>query len=245
MRLKCTFTCEAIPLSYHMLFVSLIKRSLELADEEYFKQIYYYQGRKNKQSKDFTFAVFLQGYQIKNDQFLLEKGVDFYISSPNKKFMLYLYNGLLKQRVFRYKEYELMRKRVDLVREYPITQSRIICQTMSPLYIKNKYNQALHPDQPEFAKELSYIADLTLRNSRGYGLQEPLHFTPIALRKVVVKEAIRDFQALTQKQYMLLDAYKGSFILEGNVEDLQYLYQTGVSFRRSSGYGMFQIREGG
>src|SRR5690606_33990318 len=101
------------------------------------------------------------------------------------------------------------------------------------------------PDQTEFEKELSYIADLTLRNSRGYGLQSPLHFTPINLKKVVVTEAIRDFQDLTQKQYLLLDAYKGSFILEGNVDDLQYLYQTGVSFRRSSGYGMFQIREGG
>ncbi|RAL26188.1 CRISPR-associated endoribonuclease Cas6 [Thermoflavimicrobium daqui] len=243
MRIKCSFICDEIPISYRMLFVSILKKCLEQANEEYFNQLYYYQKQhRNKRSKNFTFSVFLRDYQLDKEVFRLDQGeVEWFISSPDREFILYLYNGLQKNNSFNFQKYELHRKRIDLLPEKIINHSAIVCQTMSPIYIKNKDQQVLSPDQIEYHHELNYIANITLKNARGTGLKKELQFKPLDMKKIVSKEAIATFQKETNRPYLYVEAYKGQFQLQGDPEDLNMLYQTGLSFRRNAGYGMFEI----
>ncbi|PGA52060.1 CRISPR-associated endoribonuclease Cas6 [Bacillus pseudomycoides] len=41
-----------------------------------------------------------------------------------------------------------------------------------------------------------------------------------------------------------MEAYRGTFELEGSVQDLQTLYQIGLGMRRSQGFGNIEIIKG-
>jgi CRISPR-associated endoribonuclease Cas6 len=223
------------------MFVSLIKKSLETSNENYFKQLYFYQDKANKRTKNFTFSVRLKDYELIEDQFKVNGQVDLFISSPDQEWMIYFYNGLLKLNRFEYRQFCLTKQSVYMLKEPDVTRTYLLCKTMSPIYIKDKNGQALSPYDQSYANEFLYISDLTLTNYRGVGLQSSLRFVPIEMKKNIIKEPITKFQEQTQKPYLLIEGYKGTFLLEGHPEDLRDLYQLGVGFRRSSGWGMLEV----
>lgn len=241
MRIKCVFFTNQLPVSYHSLFSSLIKKCIQTSDEEYYQNLYYYQKRKNKRTKPFSFAVLLHDYEMKKDAFHIRGQVDLYVSSADQQWFVHFYNGLLKQKDFQFREFALRRDRMMLLKEPTISEGQMICRTMSPLFVKNRDNHALSPFQPEFQRELNYISNLISQNERGYGLQSPIRLIPIHMKKTVVKETIREHQELRGKRYLYVDAYKGKFILEGNPSDLQFLYQSSLGFKRNFGYGMIEV----
>jgi CRISPR-associated endoribonuclease Cas6 len=240
LRIKTTFSCRQLPTSYHMLFVSLLKECMERSDAEYFQKLYYYKGKKSKLSKNFTFSVFLKRFTLQGDEFEVEE-VDLFVSSPDSEWMLHFYNGLQQLQSFEYKGYCLEKKRIQLVPPKVVNSQKLLCQTMSPIYLKNKDNKALSPNDPNYKKEFSYIANLILENFRGYGLKKSIDFIPVSMKKIVIKESIADFVKQTQKPYLYLEGYKGIFFLEGDATDLRDLYHLGVGFRRNSGLGMFEV----
>jgi CRISPR-associated endoribonuclease Cas6 len=242
MRLCCQFEAESVPLPYQMMFVSLIKEILKNASEEYFNQLYYYDhDKRNKQSKNFCFAVFLKNFEFKDDHFVLKEGLDLNISSPDKLFIGNFFNGLLKTKSFEYKNYSIKLKKFFLLPEKNIVEEKVTFKTMSPIYLTDKRNRPLTPYDENFTKEYNYLADMILTNYRGVGLLRSVEFTPIQMKKVVVKEEIREFQKNTGKEYLFLESYQGTFSLEGDVYDLRDIYALGVSLRRSQGFGMIEV----
>lgn len=243
MRFCIKFSCEKLPISYHIMFVSLIKKALEVSDEEYFKSLYDFNGKKNKKIKDFTFSIKLSAFKLQNDEFILKDGFSFYFSTPNDHTASNFYNGILEIKTFKYNKYEAVRLRTDLVREKKIDSNEVIFKTLSSLIIKDKNKKVLSLDDENFEHELNYIANNILHATRGVGLKEKLIFENINLKKVVVKEEIAEFTKQTNKKYYTINALRGLFKLKGNKEDLNILYKTGVSFRRAMGFGMLDVWE--
>lgn len=241
MRICCTLSCEQIPRAYRTMFVSFIKKCLETADENYYKELYFFQDKQNKKSKQFTFSVALKNYKLVEDLFIIKDRVEWYVSSPDQKWMIHFYNGLLKTEQLVYRNFVLTREKIRIVKEKEINSSVVVCKTLSPIYIKDQKGRALSPDDESYEKELQYISNLNLMNFRGYGLKSSLRFVPIEMKQTIVKEPIVKFQKQTQRPYLLLEGYKGRFLLEGDPEDLRDLYQLGLGFRRSSGWGMFEV----
>lgn len=243
MRISCEYKTSKIPVSYHMLGVSLIKEALKKNDIEFFKRIYCFDENKaNKKSKDFCFSVFLKDYQKEGDVFLINDRVIFNFSSPDYNFMVNLYNGLLKINEFAYKEFNLNKARISLIKEKVVSKPVVKFTTLSAIHIKDKYNNALDIKDENFVKELNYITDLSLRNYRGYGLNKELKFIPSpSMKKRVIKQDIRNFKEKTAKTYYYVNSYVGDFILEGDTEDLQDIYLLGVGFKRNQGFGMIEI----
>ena len=56
MRLKVSFTCKVIPLSYRFMFVSFIKEALKTSNAVYAENLYVFENKPNKKSKNFTFS---------------------------------------------------------------------------------------------------------------------------------------------------------------------------------------------
>lgn len=241
MRMSYQFETETLPISYRMMFVSLIKQALKAASGEYFKQLYYHDGKSNKQTKNFCFAVFLKNYEKQGDFFKLKEGLDLNISSPDAVFMGYLLNGLLSIKDFSYKEYNLKRKGMHMLPEKNIFEEKVYFKTLSPIHMVDRDERPLSPYDKDFAKELNYVADLTLANYRGKGLARPLEFEPVNMKKVVIKEEISDFQKNTGKKYMYMESYTGTFALGGDVADIKDIYALGLSMRRSQGFGMIEV----
>lgn len=243
MIIQCEYKTDKIPLAYQMMFVSLIKESLKKKNEEYYKKLYFYDGDKsNKKIKDFCFSVHLKEFEIKGDEFLINDKVVFSVSSPNYEFMIYLYDGLLQLSEFSYKnKYHINKVRIRLVKERKITKNKVVFKTMSPIFIKDKFNNSISPKDKSFNIELNYICNEILKSYRGYGLREILKFTEKAMKKQVVKEEIRNFQNNTNKRYFYVNCYSGIFELEGDINDLNDLYKLGVGFKRSQGFGMLDV----
>lgn len=243
MRMKVEFKTDKLPISYNTLFMSVIKETIRKSSEEYYNSLYYYEDKNNKKTKNFTFSVYVKGYDIKNENFIVKDRVILNISTPDLELGLNIYNGLINYPKFIYKEYELKRIRVDLGKERFIDKEEVILNALSPICIKSKDGKFLNIDDSEYIKEINYISNEVLKNYRGYGLNRELRFEDIRLNKVVVKESLREFKSVTGKSYQYVNGYKGRFKLIGNIEDLNDLYKLGVGFKRSQGFGYVDLVE--
>lgn len=241
MRLSCEYKTDKLPVANKMMFVSLIKGAINKVNKEYYDRLYNFQDKSNKQIKSFCFAVLLKDFEIENEIINIKDKIILNITTPDYEFGINVYNGLLNIQNFEYKDYVLKRLKINLVKEKFISEGQVVFKTMSPICIKNRKGEFIHIKDADYVDELNYIVDKDLVSHRGYGLKQPLQFEDMRMKKVVVKEEIRGFKENTNKSIFYVNAYSGTFKLSGDVEDLNYIYQSGLGFRRSQGFGMVDI----
>lgn len=241
MRLKCDFKTEKLPLSHNMLFVSLIKEALKKSDTDYFNRLYSFNGKANKKSKNFCFSVKMHQYQIEGDIVLIKDRISLLVSSPDTEFIVYLYNGLLKISEFSYKDYNLVKGGISMVKEKEVNSGDVVFKTVSPICVKNNENYFMKIEDEGFERELNYIAGKVLENYRGEGLREKLVFQNVKMKNVVVRQELREFEEKTGKSYLYVNSYEGIFKLSGNLHDLKDLYSLGLGFKRNQGFGMLEV----
>jgi CRISPR-associated endoribonuclease Cas6 len=241
MRLSCEYKTDKLPVANKMMFVSLIKEALKRVNIEYFEKLYRFEGNSNKQIKSFSFAVLLKGFEMEGQIFNIRDRIILNITTPDYEFGINVYNGLLNIQTFQYKDYTLKKLRINLVKEKFISEQQIVFKTMSPVCMRNKDNEFISSKDPLYVEVLNYIVDKNLAVHRGYGLKQPLQFEELFMKKVVVKEEITGFKESTNKNTFYVNAYAGTFKLTGDVEDLNFIYQSGIGFRRSQGFGMVDI----
>ena len=107
MILKIDFETKRFPCYYNALGISIIKESLKASDEEYYKKLYFYKEKSNKATKNFSYSIFIKDYTIENTEFIVNDRVTMYLSTPDLEFGLKIYNGFVKKKQYKYKEYEL------------------------------------------------------------------------------------------------------------------------------------------
>lgn len=248
MRLKVILESKnkKIPRGNRFMIISLIKKAIELEDKDLFNELYFFEGKKNKKIKPFTFAIYLNDFNVKEEYIELNGDISITISTSDYNLGIAIYNGLLKLDEFKfddykYKDYELIIKRINLIKEKKVNENVILCKTLSPIHIKDKNNKPIQVNNIDFENELNYISNIFLQSYRGFGLKQNLKFTPIKMKKQVIKEEIRGFAQLTNKKYIFIDSYSGIFSLEGDSEDLKLLLQNGIGFRRSEGLGCIDL----
>lgn len=241
MRFKCEYKADRLPIANGMMFVSLIKQSLKKVNKDYFNEVYVYEDKSNKKIKDLCFAVNFSDYEIKDNLVYINGRVTLSITTSDYQMGINLYNGLLNLKEFTYKEFKLHKIRVDLIREKFINDEEVTFKAISPICIKNSANKFLNIEDVDYEKELNYIADKLLLSVRGYGLKEALQFQPVSMKKRVVKEGIRGYKEETEEDTFYVNAFTGTFKLKGDIEDLNYIYKTGIGFRRSQGFGMIDF----
>lgn len=241
MRIKIELLCDKFPRYYNTLGTSVIKEGIKKSSKDYYENLYFYNNKNNKSSKNFTFSFCIKGYEIKDDDFLVKDKVIMYISTPDLELGLHIYNGIINMDIFKYKEYEMQRKKISLLRETDIKGEDIIFNTLSPICIKNKEGKFLDINNKDYNSELNYIMNIILKNYRGYGLKKWLTFEDINLKKVVVKEPLREFKKITNRDYQYVNSYKGIFRLTGDNEDINDIYRLGLGFKRGQGFGNLEV----
>ncbi|MEQ8156049.1 MAG: CRISPR-associated endoribonuclease Cas6 [Clostridiaceae bacterium] len=242
MRAKVDIYTENIPLSNRMLFVSLIKHSLETANPEYFNELYKFENKKNKKIKPFTFSTYMEDYEIGKENIKIKGKVNLIISTPDTELFINIYNGLLNTYDFSYKnKYKLKIGKITLLNEKQIHSEEVTFKTISPIAIKDKDGKFLRIEDENYVHELNYISDLSLKVFRGYGLERSLEFIPVNYEKVVIKEDIKGFNEITNKKVFYITGYKGTFKLRGDKVDLKLLYSLGIGFRKSEGFGNVEV----
>ncbi|OYD07429.1 CRISPR-associated endoribonuclease Cas6 [Paludifilum halophilum] len=236
MRLFCAFQVEKLPVDYRMGIVSIVKESLKRSDPAYYR--YWYETDPPKM-KPFTFSPFLKNFTFMGEEIALEQ-LHVTFSSPDHEFLLHLYNGLHEIREVRYRSYSLNKARLDMIPEQTVQTPAVLFKTRSPILVENAAGHPLAPEDDGYERELAYMADLTLSNYRGYGLQEDLRVQPLHMKRRVLKESNRRFRE-RQAGYLYYTTYQGTLALGGNPQDLHLLYQLGLGWRRGFGLGCVDV----
>lgn len=243
MRFKINLSAadKKIPIGNRFMICSLLKKAIEIGDAELFNEIYFYEDKKNKKIKDFSFAIYLRDFKVEDSYINVNGDISITVSTPDYNLGIAIYNGLLKIKTFNFKGYNLELKTVALLKEAKVKSNIIQCKTLSPIFIKDRSGKGIDVHDSNFEEGLNYISNLYLETYRGYGLRERLKFIPINMKKVVVKEEVEGFREETNKQFLLVDSYKGIFNLSGDIDDLQILLEAGMGYRRSQGFGLIDL----
>ncbi|MGL4760834.1 MAG: CRISPR-associated endoribonuclease Cas6 [Sarcina sp.] len=227
---------QKIGIGYRMFVLSMIKKVISDYDKDYFEDMFFYEGKKSKKIKPFTFSVFFRDYKINQDFIEVNGDVKIIISSADMKLNMILFNGFMGFNTHG----DFIKSGVKIEKDRKIEDREVVMKTLSPIYLKGKDGKDLDITDESYNIEFNYFADLILRSYRGYGLNEKLEFIPLNMKKVVAKEEIGGFKDKTGKRFIYIKAYSGVFKLLGNTEDLNLLKELGVGARRS-GFGTIDI----
>lgn len=242
MRIQIILDCEKVPKHYHFAMSSLVKYALNVSNPELAKSLYSYSnGRTNKKLKPFTGDIQLNNYELQNEEFIIHSNIYLNISSPDPEFILYVYNGFIQQRIFQYKNYNFKVLQVKVLKEKLPNANKVLCQTRSPIVIRNREGKFLDIDDPSYIRELNYISNEFLKQYEGRSLYSPLKFTPVMMSKKVVQLKHEAFKNVNPQNILYLNSYEGSFILEGDQRDIRILVQAGIGFRRSEFLGCIEF----
>lgn len=242
MKLLATIEAERMPLRPHFLAASVIKSALTISNPQLKDQLYdFSEHQSNKTMKPFSGAIYLNDYTVEKQQLLIHKNVQLLISSPDAEFILYVYNGLVQQAHYTYQQYPLHVQSVKILPEKLPKTNRALFKTLSPLIIKNHNNKYLDITHPDYEQELNYAANECIKSLQQRGLYEKLTFTPVLMHKKVVQLQHEKFAKLNEKSTLYMNAYEGSFLLEGHPADLALLTQSGLGFRRSLLFGAIEL----
>lgn len=242
LRISIFWYTSRIPISQGILVASIIKEVLNHSNRDYCHGLYYHNKQKrNKTTKNFCTSTYLDDFEILEDEIKINGKIVLNISSPDMVFMTNLYNGFLKIQEFQYKNYKFVRGKINYIKEKVILTSTTEFKTSSPLIIKTKEGKFIGPEDEAYEKEFNYITNLILKNYRGYGLKRKLLFQSVGMKKVILKEEIKDFTINTGKKHYLISGYRGAFRLTGDIEDLNDIYQVGTGYRRGQNAGMLDV----
>lgn len=234
MRVRLHFKIPmTLPLSYRLIILSYLKESIRSQSEGFYNS-FFIKGKDK--TKPYAFATYFQNLKIKNDAVQADS-MNVTISSSSSEFMIYLINGCQQIREFSYKDIKLTLTRVELLREKTINQPQVWLKTLSPILIESKGGKPVLFNQPDFEKEFNFIVSTRIKEIEGRPLYEPLKILKHSLQKAVIKENFHQKQG----KELYFTANQGIFLIEGDPEDLKFLYLNGIGLRTGVGFGAVQI----
>ncbi|GAA3656465.1 CRISPR-associated endoribonuclease Cas6 [Asaccharospora irregularis] len=244
MRFSVEFETDKTPLHSNMQDVSIVKEAIKESNTELFNEMFLNKNHKDSRNKKhYCCARYVTNYEIKEDLINIKEGgkVILNFSSPDLEFMTDLYNGLMDKVIFNYKGFILKKKKIIMIKEKSIKGRRAVFKTLSPIAIRTKEGRFIDIEDSNYEEEMNYIINKILENYRGYGAKEYIRFKPINMKKKVIKEEIEDFKRITQKRFLYVNSYIGTFELSGDTEDLNLIYKLGVGHRRCQSFGMVDV----
>jgi CRISPR-associated endoribonuclease Cas6 len=226
---------SAFPLHQRLAALSVIKEMIRSASKEYYKRIF---EENRNQIKPYAFSLFFKNFKIDGHQIQADE-LQMIISSPHVEFFMHLLNGSQNNKTYQYKEYTVILKRLELLKEKEIKKSIVVMKTLSPILIEDRDKKPLAPTSPYYEQELQYTAQLIVSSIQHRPLLRPILLKDTQLHKQVIKESFH--QDLSQE--LFFTAYKGILVLEGHPEDLNCLYQSGLGKRTNIGFGLVEVME--
>ncbi|PEA54782.1 CRISPR-associated endoribonuclease Cas6 [Bacillus pseudomycoides] len=242
MRLLIVFKARKLPRHHHFLFASLVKSALATSNSQMQYEMYHYTpNQANKEMRPFTGAIYLNDYTLEDGEFTIHQDVRLTISSSNTEFLLNVYNGFVQKKSYRYQSYELFLEHIKMLPEKLPKTNRVLFKTLSSIVIKDRDGKYLDLHDENYQTELNYAANECMKAVAKRFLYKPITLTPVVMNKKVVQLKHDSFAALNAQSILYMNAYEGTFLLEGAPEDLDILAQAGLGFRRSIFFGCIEM----
>jgi CRISPR-associated endoribonuclease Cas6 len=252
MRVKIPITTGKVPIIFRQRVLAFIKEALAQADKDYKESMY-----NVRMPKAYTFNLAFdrtnpkeeeisldEKFKIKDKVFYQDRPVFLYISSNDYQFLINLFNGMKKIKIFDFNKFDNIYWQVGkpvILREKIIFNDEVTFKTNAPFIIETKDDRPVVFSDENFQTELNNVMERIFRKLDNRGLKQPLEFYPINMKKEVIKHTLRGFREKTGKPIMYITGNSGIFKLKGHPEDLQTIYQIGLGNRTGQGFGMVEV----
>lgn len=230
-RLTKTELCQ----DYSPAFVSFLKNALSNYDMQLYEKIY---ENKNKNEKNFCFAIRLHQPKFENSKVLLQDNlVKMIIHTADMIEGIDFYNAILLQKGIDYpfpNGNSAVVEKVRIENHKTIASNEILIKMLSPLIVRKHEDGKdyyMSYEEEEFNKYFAKSVSILLKNTFDFEVAEDsVKIEPVKARKTVVN---------TFKNK--ITANVGIFRLKGDLQILNLLYTLGIGGRRSQGYGCFEV----
>ena len=218
-----------LPIAYHHIqqsaIYSLIRGNLHDQGYSYEKRDY----------KLFTFGPFSGKYTVKNHRIIFHDCVSFELRCLDDNVMNDVMSNI-KKYGFRIGDISYHNIELDLA-DRQIESGQVSISMISPICVyETDFAKHTHYYSPKDEEFYAYIEDNYYRKYvAAYGLSPE---TEISIQAKHVNDRDKYF---TKYKNFYIEAWKGSYILEGNSDGLNFLYNTGIGAKNSQGFGMFEI----
>src|SRR5690625_402866 len=236
MRVQFTFKMTSIPLLYRMGMLSVIKEMIKTGSPTYYEQLFI-QNKSNM--TNFSYVTYISKLKIEGE-YIYGEELHLTITSPSYEFIMHLLNGSQRETVYDIKGSELILKRKRLLPKTVIEDDLITFKTLSPILLESKEGEPVLATDENFQTEFQYLADLILKEVIMRKPIQPIRVLQTMMEKQVLKENLHQIQA----NPLYLTVNKGYIQLQGEPDDLQALYDAGISMRRSLGLGLLEMAKG-
>lgn len=225
---------EIMPIDYRRCILSFIKLSLFEYGEEYLKKFY---NESENTIKPYTFSVFFKSPKINEDKIIIEnKEFEINFSVADYEAAVILLNSFNHQKLkkFSINKNSWTLKNISLLPEKKIAGNSITIKFLSPLCVRSRENNKDYYYSFEH-EEVENILKINIKEQLKITdfpetIVDNFKIVPVKAKKVIIKFYEKKMECST-----------GTFIINGDIELLNYLYQSGIGSRHSAGFGMFQI----
>ena len=233
-RLNFKLENECLPVQYRKNVLSFIKLSLSKYNEEYHKKLY---NEKDTIIKPYTFAVFFNNPIFRDEEIIIEdKKFNINFSVSDYVIAVALYNAFNHQKKVKFSinNNSWTLENITMLNEKKIDTEKLKIKFLSPLVVRSRENEKDYYysyESPEFEEILKI------------NIKEQLKITDISQEKVenFNIKAINAKKVIIKFYEKKMECSIGTFEISGDKELLKTIYQMGLSSRRSSGFGMFEI----
>ena len=221
---------------YRRIFMHFIKECINNVSDGRYYQKYYGQNRQ----KEFSFAVFFDRPQFRQNKILLESNkIKMVFTTSDTKLGMIFWNSFIayiNKAIPLSNQNEMTLTGVYKTPEQEVKSQSILVKTMSPLVIRDHNKEGNKDFYYSVAFDnFSDIAGEIIRsqlNSSGYSKQyvDGFSITPVKAKKAVINH-----------YGCKIEASIGEFELCGRPLVLNYLLKAGVGSRHNEGFGAFQL----
>lgn len=225
-----------LPLGYHHILQSVLFRTLERMPEySGFLHDRGYEG-KTRTFKLFTFGPLQGTYRIQGKEILFTEDVSFEIRSIDPFMLKLLKEGFEKQGIT-YLGQTYREVRAEL-RNDEVGETELTIRMVSPVCVystdrttgKTTY---YHPEEEEFARRINENFQRKYEAYTGVAAESDI--------SLEVKRLHPKDKYITKYKGFIICGWKGTYVLRGKRQYLDFLYQTGLGSKNAQGFGMFEV----
>ena len=239
MRYKIYFELEneELPIQYRRSIISFLQFALSQYNKEYYHQIY---GEKS-QIKPFTYSVFFQNPEFKEETVSVETKkfkLNLSIQDHTLANMFYEAFNQQKNRKFSLDKNSMTLRNITVIKNRQIKEEKILVRFISPLLARKKNIENRKEYYYSFMDEefKDILKENIKEEMKQCGMQEEIAET-------FDIESLEPKKTVTKFYEKKIEGSLGIYRIYGDITMLQYLYEAGMGSKRSSGFGMFNLIE--
>lgn len=225
-----------LPIAYRNIQHGLLYRALS-TDPDFATYLHDHGSQTEDRSfKHFTFSPFRGNYTVQNKRIVFRDEVSMEIRSMDRRVIGILASVLAEGKTVQLGQQYAVISRC-MVSERHIETPRVTVQTLSPVVVyqtlPDGHTVFLSPEDPAFCASLVHNAQRKWRSLGNDDADFALTVAPLpdqTFRKVP-----------TSFKTTFITGWQGRFLLEGNPQVIDMLYQIGLGAKSSQGFGMFRV----